>query len=65
MTRWPVISFAYILEKKCDRESIWWDKDQKAYLYWHSGFVGPIYIHETCSRKIMCCYTLPLKHHKL
>ena len=49
MTRWPFTSlgniFAYILEKKMyNKEYIGCYKDQKAYAYWDSGFVGPIYI---------------------
>ena len=70
MTRWPVISlaniFAYILEKRiCDREYTGCYKDQKAYSYWDSGLVGPIYIYETHIKKIMCFYTIQLQHQKL
>ena len=35
----------------CDKEYIGRYKDQKAYSYWDSGFVGPINIYETCTRK--------------
>ena len=30
----------------CDRECYGLYKDQKAYSYWDSGFVGPIYTYE-------------------
>ena len=40
----------------CDKEYIARYKDQKAYSYWDSGFVGPIYIHETRTKKIMFLY---------
>ena len=69
MTRRPVISlgntFAYILEKKCDKKYIGRYKDQKACAYWGSGFAGPININETPTKKTMRFYTLQLKHHKL
>ena len=50
VTKWPVITlgniFAYILDKKmCDKDYIGRYKDQKAFSYWDSGFVGPITIH--------------------
>ena len=48
----------------CDKEYIGRYKDQEAYSYWDSGFVGPIYIYETRTKKIMCFYTLQLKHQK-
>ena len=35
----------------CDKEYIGCYKDQKAYSYWDSGFIGPIYIYETCTKK--------------
>ena len=44
--------FAYILEKKmCHKEYIGRYKDQRVYSYWDSGFVGPIYICETRTKK--------------
>ena len=55
----------YIRKKMFDREYIGCYEDQKTYSYWDSGFVGPIYIYETRTKKIMCFYTLQLQHHKL
>ena len=49
----------------CNWEYIRCYKDQKAYSNWESGFFGPIYVYETCTKKIMCFYTLQLKHRKL
>ena len=41
----------YIRKKMCDKEYIGRYKDQKAYSYWDSGFVGPIHIYETGTKK--------------
>ena len=62
VTRWTFISlgniFAYILAKKmCGKEYIGCYKDQKAYSYWDSGFIGPIYIYGTHTKKIMFLYS--------
>ena len=43
--------FAYILEKNVQQGISWILNDQKAYSYWDSGFVGPIYIYETHTKK--------------
>ena len=61
--KWPALTlgniFAYILQKKmCDKGYIGRYKDQKAYSYWDSGFVGPIFIFESNLKKaIMFLYS--------
>ena len=58
-------TFFYILEKKGHKEYIGCYKDQKVYSYWDNGFVEPINIYDTCTKKIMCFYYFQLKHRKL
>ena len=57
VTKWPSLNlgnvFAYILDKKmCEKEYIGRYKDQKAYSYWDSNFVGEIKTHESLNRTI-------------
>ena len=56
LTLWPVITmgkiFAFILHKKdFNTDYIGKYKDQKAYLYFDSVFVGPVFIYEPKSKQ--------------
>ena len=56
ITKWPDITtgtiFSYILKKKdFDADYIGKYKDQKAYSFFDSGFVGPIMHYEPSSKK--------------
>ena len=49
----------------CDTECYGRYKDQKAYSYWDSGFVGPIYIYEMKDVLKICFYALELSKYGL
>ena len=56
LTKWPYITlgniFSYILKKRdFDADYIGKYKDQKAFSYFNSGFVGQIYVYELSSKK--------------
>ena len=56
LTKWPYITleniFSYILNRRdFDADYIGKYKDQKAFSYCNSGFVGQIYVYELSSKK--------------
>ena len=56
LTKWPYITlgniFSYTLKKRdFDADYIDKDKDQKAFSYFNSGFVGQICVYELSSKK--------------